>query len=189
MEKFLVNFKKSLENGIYEELLDFEQSWLRFQKISHHFTPGETIDMIYEGIESGNITYKPEINFTAFMKVQIKNMVSNRLKRLKNKFNGYFDEEKLQDLERSNGEMTENEIRHIEKNYDLEKLEEVCFEKILGGDEIASISLMEFIDGKKVKEIAEYLGIEEDEVYSGIRRGRYKIKKYLPDEFKKLGSN
>jgi len=189
MENFLLNLKKSLEDGVFEELLDFEQSWLRFRQISHHFTPGETIEMIYEGIESGNITYKPEINFTAFMKVQIKNMVSNRLKRLKNKFNGYFDEEKLQDLERSNGEMTESEIKYIESNYDLEKLEEICFEKILGDDEIASICLMEFTNGKKVKEIVEDLGMKEDDVYSGIRRARYKIKKYLPEEFKKLSSN
>lgn len=186
MEIFLENFREALENGLYEELIRFEQSRLKKFGILHQFEIGETIDMIYDGIDSGEITYKPEINFAAFMKMQIRSMISKRIKRRVNNFDGYHDEETLNNFRTQNGELTEAEVKYIEQTYDLNKLEELCFEKILADDEPAAICLLEYTNGKKVKEIAEYIGSTEEEAYSSLRRARYKLEKYLPEEFNSI---
>lgn len=186
MEEFLEKFKTSLEKGDYEDWIEFEQKRLNILGIQHQFEIGETIDMIFEGIKKGKITFKPSVNFNAFMKMQIRSAISKHMKRLTNKFDGYKDQESLDIYKTKNGELTEEEYTYIEQNYDLAKLEHICFEKILADDEEASLTLMLLTDGKEVKKIATELNITEKQVNNALRRARYKLEKYLPKEFKDL---
>lgn len=189
MEDFIYKFKAALQNGDYYNWIKFEQSYLTGFGIKHHFEVGETIDRIYEKIERGDITFKNDVDFNSFMIMQIKSIAANHMKRLKKHFDGYKDHEELDLYAAKNGELTEEEIKLIEKNYDLKSLENAVYDEILKDDEEASICLMLKCEGKQGKEIAQELNMTETEVNNALRRVHYQLDKYLPDEFKKMRKN
>lgn len=189
MEDFLNKFKAGLENGDYYNWIKFEQSYLAGFGIKHQFEEGETIDIIYEKIEKGDVTFKNDIDFNSFMVMQIKSVVANHRKRLKNHFDGYKEHDELDLYKAKNGELTEVEIKLIEKNHDLKSLEYTVYDLILKDDDEASLCLMLKCEGKQVKEIAQELNMTETEVNNGLRRAHYKLDKNLPDEFKKMRRN
>lgn len=189
MEEFLDKFKAALQNGDYYNWVKFEQSYLNGLGIKHQFVEGETIDKVYEKIEKGDITFKNKVDFNSFMVMQIRSVVSNHMKRLKNHFDGYKDHDSLNIYKTNNGELTEAEINLIEKNYDLKNLEQICYDEILKNDEEASLCMMLKCEGKSFKEIAEELKISEVDANNALRRAHYKLTKYLPAEFKKMRKN
>lgn len=189
MEEFLDKFKAALQNGDYYNWIKFEQSYINGLGVQHQFEEGETIDKVYEKIENGDITFKNNVDFNAFMVMQIKSVVANHMKRLKNHFVGYKDHGSLNIYKARNGELTETEIKLIETKHDLKNLEQICYDEILKDDEEASLCLMLKCEGKSVKEIAGELKITEADANNALRRAHYKLTKYLPVEFKKMRKN
>lgn len=184
MDEFIDNFKKSLQNGDYERMVKFEQKRLRKYKISHQFEAGETIDIIWDKVSEGKITYKNDIPFIAFMIEQIKNIISGKLYRNAKIFDGYKDYDELLEYSQSNNMFTVNELNYILSNIDLELLKNTIFKIILNDDEEAALILEDFIAGKTIKEIAAEWNLSESKTYSALRRARYKIEKELPDDLR-----
>ena len=165
-------------------MVKFEQKRLRKYKISHQFEAGETIDIIWDKVSEGKITYKNDIPFIAFMIEQIKNIISGKLYRNAKIFDGYKDYDELLEYSQSNNMFTVNELNYILSNIDLELLKNTIFKIILNDDEEAALILEDFIAGKTIKEIAAEWNLSESKTYSALRRARYKIEKELPDDLR-----